>query len=92
MLHASSIIIISFQVPTIATGEVFTLKLVDNGVPRDKIAALAVFSLPLSILLPIAFRRKVIESRPMEVFKTILPYRFEKSSFEIYAPHLVSGI
>lgn len=58
-----------------ASDAVMPLKLVDAGVPKEKLALLAVPLVPLQILLPLVISKYTTGPRPMDVYVRALPYR-----------------
>lgn len=58
-----------------ATDAVTGLKLVEKGVPKDKLAMLAVPMIPLQIVLPWIISKYTSGPRPMDVFSKALPLR-----------------
>ncbi|TRY69596.1 hypothetical protein TCAL_04103 [Tigriopus californicus] len=51
-----------------AADSVTSLKLIEQGVPKDKLAMLAVPMIPLQILLPLVISRYTVGSKPMNVY------------------------
>lgn len=51
------------------------MKLIDVGVPKEKIALMAVPLIPLQIVLPLAISRYTVGPRPLDVFLKAMPYR-----------------
>ncbi|XP_049290399.1 acetyl-coenzyme A transporter 1 [Anopheles funestus] len=58
-----------------ACDAVTSLKLIDAGVPKDKLALLVVPLVPLQIVLPLAISKYTAGPRPMEVYLKAIPYR-----------------
>ncbi|XP_052872224.1 acetyl-coenzyme A transporter 1 [Anopheles cruzii] len=58
-----------------ACDAVTSLKLIDAGVPKDKLALLVVPLVPLQIILPLAISKYTTGGRPMEVYLKAIPYR-----------------
>lgn len=58
-----------------ACDSVTSLKLVEAGVPKDKLALLAVPLVPLQIFLPLVVSKYTTGSKPMEVYIKAIPYR-----------------
>lgn len=65
------------QVGFSACDAVTGLKLVDAGVPKEHLAFLAVLLVPLQIMLPIAISKYTTGPRPLDVYKTAVPYRYD---------------
>lgn len=58
-----------------ACDSVTSLKLVEAGVPKDKLALLAVPLVPLQIFLPLVVSKYTTGPKPMEVYIKAIPYR-----------------
>lgn len=58
-----------------ACDAVSSLKLVDAGVPKDKLALLVIPLVPLQIVLPLIISRYTTGPKPMEVYLKAYPYR-----------------
>ena len=58
-----------------ASDAVTGLKLIEEGVPREKLALLGVPMVPVQIILPIVISRYTTGPRPMDVFLKAMPYR-----------------
>jgi len=58
-----------------ATDAVTGLKLVEKGVPKDKLAMLAIPMIPLQILLPWIISKYTSGPRPMDVYLKVIPVR-----------------
>lgn len=69
-----------------ACDAVSSLKIVEAGVPKDKLALLVVPLVPLQIFLPLALSKYTTGARPMEVYIKAIPYRI---IFSILAPVIV---
>jgi PAT family acetyl-CoA transporter-like MFS transporter 1 len=51
------------------------LKLVEAGVPKEKLALIAVPLVPLQIILPLIISKYTAGPRPMDVYLKAFPYR-----------------
>lgn len=58
-----------------ACDSVTSLKLVEAGVPKDKLALLVVPLVPLQIFLPLVVSKYTTGPKPMEVYMKAIPYR-----------------
>ncbi|XP_043925824.1 acetyl-coenzyme A transporter 1-like [Protopterus annectens] len=58
-----------------AADSVTGLKLVEEGVPKEQLALLAVPMVPLQILLPLAISKYTAGPRPLDIFYKAMPYR-----------------
>jgi len=54
---------------------VTSLKLIDAGVPKDKLALLVIPLVPLQIVLPLIISKYTTGPKPMEVYIKAYPYR-----------------
>lgn len=68
-------VLLTIKVTFAASDAVTQLKLIDAGVPKDKLALLAVPMVPLQIILPLVISKYTTGPRPMEVYLKAIPYR-----------------
>merc|ERR1719476_1218598 len=68
-------LLLTCKVGFAAADAVSGLKLVEAGVPRDKLAMLAIPMMPLQIVLPWIISRYTAGPRPMDVFVKAIPVR-----------------
>lgn len=68
-------ILLTVKVTFAACDAVTQLKLIDAGVPKDKLAMLAVPLIPLQIVLPFVISKYTTGTQPMEVYIKAIPYR-----------------
>lgn len=69
-----------------ACDSVTSLKLVEAGLPKDKLALLAIPMVPLQIFLPLVVSKYTTGAKPMEVYIKAIPYRI---LFGIFASAIV---
>lgn len=69
-----------------ACDSVTSLKLVEAGVPKDKLALLVIPLVPLQIVLPLVVSKYTTGAKPMEVYMKAIPYRI---IFAIFASAIV---
>ncbi|KAF7992891.1 hypothetical protein HCN44_005235 [Aphidius gifuensis] len=74
-IKTTALILLTAKIGFSACDAVSGLKLVDAGVPKEKVALLAVPLIPLQIVLPLAISRYTSGPRPMDVFLKAMPYR-----------------
>lgn len=74
-------ILLTVKVTFAACDSVTSLKLIDAGVPKDKLALLAVPLVPLQIVLPLVISKYTTGPRPMNVYLKAIPYRIILSVF-----------
>lgn len=70
-----------------ACDAVTSLKLVEVGLPKDKLALLAIPMVPLQIFLPLAVSKYTTGSKPMEVYIKAIPFRIV---FGLFASAIVA--
>lgn len=70
-----SLVLLTAKVSFAACDAVTTLKLVDYGIPKDKIALLSIPLVPLQILLPFIISRFTTGPYPMTFYMKAFPYR-----------------
>lgn len=70
-----------------ACDSVTSLKLVEAGLPKDKLALLAIPMVPLQIFLPLVVSKYTTGAKPMEVYINAIPYRIV---FGIFASAIVA--
>lgn len=68
-------ILFYFQIGFSATDSVLSLKLVESGIPREKLGLMAVPLVPLQILLPLIISQFTSGPRPMDVYLRYIPFR-----------------
>ena len=77
-LSANGIIILCdsyFQIGFAATDNVTTLKLIEAGIPKERLALLAVPMVPLQIILPWIISKYTAGPKPLSVFLKAMPFR-----------------
>lgn len=70
-----ALLLLTAKVAFSATDAVTPLKLMDYGVPKTKLALLAIPLVPLQIILPIVISKYTTGARPMDVYRKAYPYR-----------------
>lgn len=68
-------ILLTVKLTFAACDSVTSLKLVEAGVPKDKLALLVVPLVPLQIFLPLVVSKYTTGPKPMEVYIKAIPYR-----------------
>ncbi|KAK7593139.1 hypothetical protein V9T40_007891 [Parthenolecanium corni] len=58
-----------------AIDAVSPLKLVENGVPKDRLALLAIPLVPMQIILPFLISKYMVGPRPMDCYLSVIPLR-----------------
>lgn len=70
-----TVILLTVKISFAACDAVSSLKLIDAGVPKDKLALLVVPLVPLQIVLPLVISKYTTGPRPMDVYVRAIPYR-----------------
>lgn len=88
-------ILLTVKVTFAACDAVTSLKLIDAGVPKEKLALLVVPIIPLQIVLPLVVSRYTNGPKPMEVYVKAIPYRIVFASvatiIAYFTPHMIAG-
>lgn len=79
-------VLMTVKIAFAACDAVTSLKLVDAGVPKDKLALLVVPLVPLQIILPLVISKYTTGPKPMNLYLKAIPYRLV---FSIFAPIIV---
>ncbi|KRT82887.1 hypothetical protein AMK59_4132 [Oryctes borbonicus] len=69
------VILLTCKVGFSATDSVMTLKLVEAGIPKEKLGLMAVPLIPLQIALPLVISKYTTGPRPMDLFVKAIPFR-----------------
>ncbi|ALC44911.1 CG9706, partial [Drosophila busckii] len=70
-----ALILLTVKVTFAASDSVTSLKLVEYGVPKEKLALLAIPVIPLQLILPIVVGKYTNGPRPLVVYLKAIPYR-----------------
>lgn len=68
-----SVIFLTLPIMFAASNAITTLKLIDHGVPREKLALFIVFLFPLELLLPFVISKYTTGPHPLDVFIKLIP-------------------
>lgn len=68
-------VLLTVKVSFAACDAVTTLKLIDHGIPREKLALLAIPLVPLQILLPLVISKHTTGKFPMNIYIKAIPFR-----------------
>lgn len=68
-------ILLTAKIGFAACDGVTSLKLIERGVPKEKLAILAIPLVPLQIILPILVSKWSSSQRPMDLYIKVFPYR-----------------
>lgn len=90
-----SLILLTAKASFAACDAITTLKLIDHGIPKDKIALLSIPMVPLQILLPFIISRYTTGRYPMTFYIKAFPYRLFMTiviaAFVYATPWMISG-
>lgn len=90
-----SLILLTAKASFAACDAITTLKLVDYGIPKDKIALISIPLVPLQILLPFVISRFTTGPYPMRFYIKAFPYRLIMTiviaAFVYATPSIISG-
>jgi PAT family acetyl-CoA transporter-like MFS transporter 1 len=75
LMPATIIFLLTSKIGFSAADSVTGLKLIEAGVPKDKLAMLAVPMIPLQIMLPWVISKYTTGPKPMDVFLKAFPLR-----------------
>ncbi|XP_055912515.1 acetyl-coenzyme A transporter 1 [Eupeodes corollae] len=88
-------ILLTVKVTFAASDAVTSLKLIDAGVPKEKLALLIIPVIPLQIILPLVVSRYTNGPKPMDVYVKAIPYRMIFSGtatlIAFFCPLMISG-
>lgn len=68
-----SVIFLTLPIMFAASNAITTLKLIDHGVPREKLALFVVFLFPLELVLPFVISKYTTGPHPLDVFIKLIP-------------------
>lgn len=74
-IQTLAIILLTCKIGFSATDSVLSLKLVESGIPKEKLGLMAVPLVPLQIILPLVLSKYTIGPRPMDIYLKAIPYR-----------------
>ncbi|XP_030751812.1 acetyl-coenzyme A transporter 1 [Sitophilus oryzae] len=80
------LILISCKIGFSSTDNVMTLKLVEAGIPKEKLGLMAIPLIPVQLILPIVIAKYTTGPKPLNIFLKAIPYRL---IFGIIAAFLV---
>jgi len=70
-----TVVLLTGKIAFAATDGITSLKLIEMGVPKDKLAGMAIFLTPLQVLLPWMIGKYTAGPRPLNIFLWAYPYR-----------------
>lgn len=90
-----SAILLTVKVTFAACDAVTSLKLIDAGVPKEKLALLVIPIVPLQIILPLVVSRYTNGPKPMDVYTRAIPYRMVFSTIAVlityFTPQMIDA-
>ncbi|XP_055845025.1 acetyl-coenzyme A transporter 1 [Episyrphus balteatus] len=90
-----AVILLTVKVTFAACDSVTSLKLIDAGVPKEKLALLIIPIIPLQIVLPLVVSRYTNGPKPMDVYIKAIPYRMVFSAIAtliaFFCPLMING-
>lgn len=90
-----SLVLLTAKASFAACDAITTLKLIDYGIPKDKIAVLSVPLVPLQILLPFVISRYTTGKNPMTFYIKAFPFRLIMTiviaAFVYATPSILAG-
>ncbi|CAO1342412.1 unnamed protein product [Diamesa tonsa] len=90
-----SVIFLTFPIMFAASNAITTLKLIDHGVPREKLALFIVFLFPFELLLPFVISKYTTGPQPLDVFIKLIPpsmlLTMITAGFVWFTPSLLNG-
>ena len=75
VMPVTIVMLLTAKIGFAAADSVTSLKLIEAGVPKDKLALLAIPMMPLQIILPWIISKYTAGPRPMDVFVKAIPVR-----------------
>merc|ERR1712227_470008 len=69
------VMLLTAKIGFAAADSVTSLKLIEAGVPKDKLAMLAIPMMPLQIILPWIISRYTSGPRPLDIWQKAIPAR-----------------
>ncbi|KAJ9577036.1 hypothetical protein L9F63_006384, partial [Diploptera punctata] len=74
-IRTTAIILLTSKTRSNSSSPLTSLKMIDAGFPKDKLAMMAIPLVPLQIFLPLAISRYTVGPKPMNIFIAAFPYR-----------------
>ncbi|XP_065173395.1 acetyl-coenzyme A transporter 1 [Atheta coriaria] len=69
------LILLTAKIGFSATDSVMSLKLVEAGIPKERLGLMAVPLIPLQIALPLIIAKYTTGSKPLNIYVKVIPYR-----------------
>lgn len=74
-VRTTALVLLTSKIGFSACDAVTSLKLVEAGVPKEKLALIAIPLVPLQIILPLILSKYTSGPRPMDIYIKAIPYR-----------------
>lgn len=88
-----SLFTVSVKICTSACDGIAVLKLIEYGIPKDKVAVISLVKLPIMVLVPILFSKQTTGPFPMNLYMKGFPFRIlmvgAMTAFVYYTPMMV---
>ncbi|XP_066248517.1 acetyl-coenzyme A transporter 1 [Euwallacea similis] len=69
------IILLTCKIGFSTTDSVMTLKLVEAGIPKEKLGLIAIPLIPVQLVLPLILARYTVGPKPLDIYIKAMPYR-----------------
>lgn len=69
------VILLTCKIGFSATDSVMTLKLVEAGIPKEKLGLMAIPLIPVQLVLPLVIAKYTTGPKPLDIFLKAMPYR-----------------
>lgn len=90
-----SLVLLTVRASFSAADEITTLKLIESGVPKDKLGYLSIPNLPLHLFLPFIISRFTTGPKPLSLYLKAFPFRLLMTlvvaSFVYATPAMIGG-
>jgi len=90
-----SLVLLTVRASFSAADEITTLKLIEAGVPKDKLGFLSIPQLPLQLLIPFIISKYTTGPKPMSFYLKAFPFRLMMTlviaSFVYATPTMIGG-
>lgn len=64
-----------FKIGFASTDSVMTLKLVEAGIPKERLALMAIPLIPVQLAMPLVIAKYTTGPKPLDIFVKAIPYR-----------------
>ncbi|ENN71246.1 hypothetical protein HUJ04_007692 [Dendroctonus ponderosae] len=74
-IQTLALVLLTCKIGFSATDNVMTLKLVESGIPKEKLGLVAIPLIPVQIVLPVFIAKYTAGPKPLDIFLMAIPYR-----------------